>query len=126
MKQTATIAISQLSNPKHPEETNLPAIYCHNNLSGRQRTFRMTYHVIAISQLNYCHLCPVFFFQTSFCINAVFLVAISVLHREQYTSHPQMLNSYQDSLPQVVEISTSKELNLQSNRCTVYPLIKQV
>ena len=39
-------------------------------------------------------------------------------------TQPQLLNSDQELFPQVAQISTSKEPNLQSNRCTVYPLLK--
>lgn len=132
-QQTATLAISPLSNPKDPEETNLPAIYCHNNLNGKQRTSRMENLVIAVSLLNYCHhlggptglsSLPLFsfffFFQISPYNNLVLLAAISVLHSELQTSFPQLLNFYQD-FPQAVEISTSKELDNQSKRCAVYP-----
>lgn len=107
MKQTATLAISPLSNPKDPEETNLPAIYCHNNLNGRQR--HPEWHILLL-----LFLCSIIvtiwgaptglsflllFFQTSPFNNAMLLVAISVLHRELYTSYLQLLNSYQDCFP---------------------------
>lgn len=136
-QQTATLAISPLSNPKDPEETNLPAIYSHNNLNGKQRTSRMENLVMAVSLLSYCHqlggptglsslplffsffVC-MFFLQISPYNNLVLLAAISVLHSEMQTSFPQLLNFCQD-FPQAAEISTSKELDNQSKRCTVYP-----
>lgn len=113
---------SPLNNPKDPGETNLPAIYCHSNLNGRQRTPRMAYLVIAIVLLVYVTiwrpqqrrpLCPCgFFSQTSSYNNPMLLLAISVLHSEQFNSYPLLLNSYQAYFPLTMQISTSNELGI--------------
>lgn len=52
------------------------------------------------------------------------LLAISVLHSEQFNSYSQLLNSYQAYFPLTMQISTSNEPSIQSKRCTVYPTHK--